>query len=376
MVTRSVSERSRLRVLAVASEAGSAKAVVPVLACLGNRGVDLHALLPTEVLALANMALPEVGWGKVAAALHGQPVEEAVASRPDVILAGTTARASLERELVVHGRKHGIPTLSVVDERYGYRRRFADEGGHLEYLPDLVVVMDDGCSAAAVAEGIPAERLRVTGSPILSFLACHYADRRPDVEADLFRKLPGWKRVTFISETLARDNGSTPGEGGRLGPFLGFTEETVRRDLLTVLQEVGHPTILLERLHPSDDMHPMESQAGPLLIWRQLKGGDLWPLLMESDVVIGMRSMALLEAALLGRHVASYQPNLIGEDRCAAVCFGVAAALRTCAELKTWLMRSLSAASAQVERPKDLPFIRLDAAERAADLVLKLGKAR
>ena len=370
MVTRSVSERSRLRVLAVASEAGSAKAVVPVLACLSGRGADLHALLPTEVLALANAVWPEVEWGKLAAALHDQTVEEAVASRPDVILVGTTARVSLERKLVVHGRKHGIPTLSVVDERYGYRRRFEDEGGGLRYLPDLVVVMDDGCAEAAIVEGIPADRLRVTGSPTLSFLAYEYAGRRPGVEATLFRTPPGWKRVTFISETFARDNGSAPSERGRLGPFLGFTEETVCRDLLAVLREIGQPTLLLEKLHPSDDTQPMESQADELLIWGQIKGGELWPLLMESDVVIGMRSMALLEAALLGCHVASYQPNLIGENLCGAVRFGVAARLNNPEDLRCWLRKSLTAESRCQPPPVDLPFIRPDAADRVADLVL------
>ncbi|OFW23097.1 MAG: hypothetical protein A3G21_00810 [Acidobacteria bacterium RIFCSPLOWO2_12_FULL_66_21] len=154
---------------------------------------------------------------------------------------------------------------------------------------------------------------------------------------------------------------------------MGFTEDTVRHDLLSALHAIGSPavvTVVIEKLHPSDGQTPREGWTGPHVYWRQVGGGDLWSLLLQSNAVVGMRSMALLEAGLLGCRVASYQPNLIGDRQSAAVRFGVAQRLDRAQDLQAWLLTSLSAETRYLSPPRDLPFIRSDAAERVADLVL------
>jgi hypothetical protein len=274
----------------------------------------------------------------------------------------------------MHARHHGIPTLVVVDERYGFQRRFGEGPNRLEYLPDALAVMDEECAELATAAGVPAERIYVTGSPILSFLASHHGTLRERVVSPVYPIPPGRQLVTFVSETFARDNGSAPGKRGLLGHFLGFTEETVREDLIQVLREIGRPVVLLERLHPSDESELHEAQTDGVVLWKQIRGGELWALLLQSDVVVGMKSMALLEAALLGCRVVSYQPNLIGENQCAAVRYRMAARLDTREELEAWLTSQLCAQGPQFPLPKDLPFIREDAAARVVDLVLGLPR--
>lgn len=363
-------------VLAAASEAGSGKALAPVLQVLRERGVKVRAFLPAAVLDFAEWAWPGT-LGPRATVMGGQSVEDAVGDMtPDRILVGTTVRPSLERELILYGRHRGIPSFVIVDERYGYRRRFADEKGDLCCVPGLIMVMDEECARDAVAEGIPLARLRVTGSPVLSYLTYQHAVLRERVRGLVYPLSTGWRLVTFISETFGRDNGRGPGQRGLLGSFLGFTEETVRRDVLDALREIGQPVVLLERLHPSDESEAREIQESSTLVWKQIQGGDLWKLLMQSDAVIGMRSIALLEAGLLGCRVASYQPNLIGENNCAAVRYGLAARLETRHELREWLKENVSAEPRYVAPPAGLPFIRADAADRVADLVLGSATAR
>jgi hypothetical protein len=291
---------------------------------------------------------------------------------PKAMLVGTTARGSLERDLVLYGREHGIPSIAVLDERYGWRQRFSDFEGQLRFVPDLVTVMDEECAKAAIEEGIPADKIRVTGSPILSYLAHQQETVWDRVLAPVYSMPPGRRLVTLVSETFARDNGSSPGQRGLLGAFLGFTEETVREDIIQVLREIGLPVVLLERLHPSDESEVQEARIDGTVFWKQIQGGDLWPLLLQSDVVVGMKSMALLEAALLGCRVASYQPGLIGENKCAAVRFRLAARLDTRTELKAWLASQLSAEIPRVSPPQDLPFVRRNAAAEVAGLVLGL----
>jgi len=365
------SGRKQVRVLAAASEAGSGNAMVPVLECLARRGVAIKAFLPASVLSFVK-ELPElVSDGSFIPISKNQSVQEVVSAiSPDVMLVGTPPADSLERQLILYSREHNIGTVAVVDERYGYRRRFSDQYNNLCYLPDIIALMDEQCFTDALAEGLPPPRLHMTGSPVLSYLVYHSATLSQNTRLATHSFDPSWKQVTFVSETFARDTGSSLGGRGDLGSFLGFTEETVRSDLLSVLDEIGRPTVLVEKLHPSDQRVPEEGRVGSNLLWKQVSGGDLWPLLLQSDAVVGMRSMALLEAALLRCRVASYQPNLIGDNQCGAVRFGIAERLDTREDLKAWLLSNLSAGTRDVLPLTDLPFIRPDAAERVADLVL------
>ena len=366
------SGRAPVRVLAAASETGSGKAIVPVLLALVGKGAEIRAILPPFALAFAHQ-LPELAsGGNFQAVSGGLSVEDAVDSgEPDAIVVGTTAVDSFERGLTLYAREKNVPTVAVVDERYGYRRRFSDQANELRYLTDAITVMDEQCYEDAVAEGLPKSRLHVTGSPILSHLFYNSSSLVQNSETLAHRFDPSQKQVTFLSETFVRDNGRSPSQPGRLGTFVGFTEETVRNDIIAVLNDIGQAVVLVERMHPSDEQLPKERWMSSVLFWRQVNSGDLWPLLLQSDAVIGMRSMGLLEAALLGCRTASYQPNLIGENKCAAVGFGFAARLETRQQLKDWFFSNLSAETRSVRPPKELPFIRADAADRVADLVLR-----
>lgn len=363
------------RVLAVASEAGSGKAIVPVLLSLVRRGVEVKAFLSTSVLSFANRLQALNSNCHFVHVTKSQSVQDAVDNfSPNSILVGTTAVDSLERELTVYARNCSIKTAVVLDERYGYRQRFSDRDNNLCYLPDIITLMDEQCKIDAQVEGLPPNRLYVTGSPILSFLVYYASALFKNFITPSHTFGPSWKVVTFISETFARDTGSSPGDRGRIGSFIGYTEDTVRKDILSALNEIGHPTVVIEKIHPSDQQEPKEDWIGNSLYWKQVRGGDLWPLLKQSDIVIGMRSMALLEAALLGSRVGSYQPNLIGENKCAAVRFRVAKRLETRQDLKAWFRFSLTTETRSLPPTKDLPFVRPDAAESVADLLLKDGR--
>jgi len=364
------------RVLAIATETGSGKAIAPVLRALAAQNCKVKAFLSIATLSFMNeqqKSHPREDFHPVSKDMSVQAVCDAFA--PDVILVGTTATESAERRLTVYARDQNISTVAVIDERYGYGRRFSKEGRDLHYLTDIVTFMDEQCREDAIAEGLSPSQLYVTGSPILSDLFYHSSTITRDSGPSICSEDMSIKKVAFISETFVRDNGSSPSQSGRLGPFLGFTEETVRRDILAVLNEIGRPVVLIERMHPSDRQIPRKKRISDRVFWRQVNEGDLWSLLLQSDVVIGMRSMALLEAALLGCRTASYQPNLIGKNKCAAVRWGVAQRLDATEDLQVWLGESLAVEAQSVQVCKELPFIRSDAAQQVANLVLNAKRA-
>ena len=89
-------------------------------------------------------------------------------------------------------------------------------------------------------------------------------------------------------------------------------------------------------------------------------------MLWHSDAVVGMRSMALLEAALMGVPALSFQPGLIGEERCTAVRLGLIPQTTRADEAKRWLVETLRSRAPRIPTT----YTYSDAAERIANLAL------
>jgi len=361
------------RILAVASEAGSSKAILPVLLFLSDHNSRFKAFLHPSVVELFCQFSGSAEQSDIHSVTQNLTAQDIIENfRPAVILIGTSPNDSLDRQVTLFAKEHNIPVLNILDERYGYRRRFSDHRNRLKYLPDAIAVMDEQCRRNAISEGIPQTNLNVTGSPILSFLYYNANKYMKKLTGSINKFDPSWKQVMFISETFKRDNGYSPNKPGAIGEFFGFTEETVRQDLIYALDTIDTPVVIVEKLHPSQEEDPKEFWIRDTLYFEQVKKYELWPLLMESDVVVGMRSMALLEAGLLRRKTASYQPNLIGPNKCAAVHFGVVEKLENRDALKSWLGSSLSGKIDSTDTPIDLPFIKADATEQVVKLINKL----
>ncbi|MBF0143500.1 MAG: hypothetical protein HQL59_08580, partial [Magnetococcales bacterium] len=99
----------------------------------------------------------------------------------------------------------------------------------------------------------------------------------------------------------------------------------------------------------------------------------LWQLIWHCDGILGMQSMAILEAALLGKQPASYQPGLCQPNQCTAVRLGLAEILLNQKDLHNWITR-ISQGTPDHHRstpPSSHPF----ATDEAAANVLALVEA-
>lgn len=347
-----------------------------LLICATDAG-GARNLAPVAALASANG--PVLTMGSTATrplfAEHGvdaidPPADEAAAVlqlmqySPRAVLVGTARYEGSEAWLTRAATNLGIQSLAVLDEWYGYRSRFCGDSTCFTHLPDIICCQDEAARREAEAEGLPAERLRVTGSPALAALM----ERIRDLEAappprPMSMTDPSAPVVVFLSETHSADYGEMPGTIGPLGPFLGYTEQSVRRVLADVVVGLGCPVAVVEKLHPGAD----PAAYPPLPGWRTLVRDSLWPLLWHADAVIGMRSMALLEAALMGHRPCSFQPGLIGRERCTAVRLGLAESVPDAAGLSAWLRDRLGNGGRQ--RPRSAEFSRPDAASAILSLV-------
>ncbi len=291
--------------------------------------------------------------------------------QPQAVLCGTAGYPSQDRALLREAQRHKAATVAILDEWYRYIERFLDPDDSEPYFPTVLCVPDDLARAEAAAAGIPEETMVVTGSPALAAVCDrvegyeHTIPALPDIR-------PGTPRpwIVFLSETHAAGYSAHPGQRGPLGPFLGYTEWCVAADIVKALADIASPCTLIEKRHPSDTSPLRALSLAPGQAWRSVGRLALGPLLWHADLVVGMRSVALIESALCGRPTLSFQPGLLPPHQpSTAERVGLVESARSAADLIAWLRRNWHRSSCR--RPVRPAFAAHDAAARVHDILLR-----
>ncbi|MFC1814783.1 hypothetical protein ACFL0M_02345 [Thermodesulfobacteriota bacterium] len=363
------------RFILCATDAGGIRNIAPLIPVCYRRGIRIVLITYRNRIALFGDLIANVTKTIFVDGFVEDQLRDLIKDiRPDAVISGTTRFFSPDRILILLARAVGIRTVVVFDEwfNYGYRFRCPDTK-KLVYLPDAIALQDKKAEEEAVAEGIPKEICHITGSPALAELtekANEMLCFPPDVP-DVLKAIDGRPIITFISETHASDYGTNIESPGPLGPFIGYTEETVLESIINVLERLRTPVVLVEKLHPSADIQPPPRSIPGNVDVRSVQATDLWLLLWYSDIVIGMRSMALLEANILGCNAVSFQPGLIGPDWCSAVRLDLLPKLAREDEMISWLTFQLDSNKKKKERIiLRHPFAPEDAADSVVELAL------
>jgi uncharacterized protein YunC (DUF1805 family) len=360
------------KILLCATDAGGARNLAPLLRVIKKQKLSTILITSKDLIYLFDLKNTElidsknVDFSKINDLL--------IEIKPIAIICGTTRYVAIDRLLIVAGRKKGINTVVVLDEWFNYRIRFLDEHGELVYLPDAITIMDKKAKEDAVKEGIPGHLCYITGSPSLAALTDRAEDfvKNPPNLPNFLQSNQSLPIFTFISETHAEDYGSKKGEHGPLGPYLGYTEHSVKNDILEIFKKINKPCVVVEKLHPSSKEEDLDFTYNKIIRWIRIKKTNLWSLFWHSEAIIGMRSMALLEAIIFNRPTISYQPDLLVEDKCTAVSLGLVKKLSTPSELEQWLRN-------QFDKPQDhkkrninrYPFARKEASKKVVNLAIK-----
>jgi len=215
-----------------------------------------------------------------------------------LIMTGTCLGKGLDKELQELGRVGGIPTIAIVDHWTWMRERFEVDG--TLHLPDIIFVNDDTARKYAIEAGIPGNKIAAIGNPVLE--ENPFPEKpSPSVRAGHAGNSRKEKHVVFVSEELS----SAFPEGSE--QYLGFSEYNVLYDILQALSVSDHLVIKLHPEESSDKYSSLVNRANcRVSIFRQC---DTQALIMSADVVIGMGSMLLLEAARSRTDIVSYRPK-------------------------------------------------------------------
>lgn len=285
-----------MKVLIASGDAGAGAAIAPVAAALAARpGAEVR-------VAAAPFSAPHFER----ASLTVEPFERAVpllAWRPDVCLGGASWGAVSEMPAIAAAGAAGIPTVVMLDFWSHYRERFTAANGRL-VQPGAIAVIDEDARAGLIAAGLDASRVHVTGGPQFDRLASLGAAFDDRARTRLRNEIAGGDPfVLFVSQPIE----------ALVGRQWGFTESEVLLQVRDALAQPGRPAVLGVKWHPREEPRPLPAGAGRVRLV-DLRAYDSVELVLAADIVAGINSMLLLEAALLGRLSLSVQPGLCGAD--------------------------------------------------------------
>jgi hypothetical protein len=364
----------RAIVLVVCGDAGGAEAVAPVAQALGqDASIEVRALLygqaPT-VWDRYGMTYERLNMNQPAADVMAGP------SRPSLLLCGTSFNDVMaELKFVAAAKSTAVPSLGVLDSWTNYSERF-QTGGHVAVTPDRLAVMDERARAALVSVGFDAGSLVVTGQPALDRLtavrAGFTAPQRSAVRK-LWNARESSSVVLFASQpfTAMYSAGNTT-----LGGPFGFDEFTVLALLIEALDETaasGRDIALVVRPHPREDRAGLDQLKANHLRIVVSNHPSAHDAVLSADLVVGMNSILLLEAAQLGAVVLSLQPGLTREDILPSNDTGATIAVYDAEAVKPAVSRWLTDEPARAAHlSKMTPEVFAGATQRVADLAREM----
>jgi hypothetical protein len=217
--------------------------------------------------------------------------------KPDLVVCGTSFQAKLEIDVTRWANEQFIPSASLIDSWVNLAIRYWDPRARCYVLPTLITVIDKGCRDRLLDElGDRAPIIAVSGQPYLQQLVKRKYEKTLSVRS----KLP---RILFCSEPIQQ----VYNQFGELG----YDQFSVFDQLVRLFESKKCCVTIEIKLHPSEDpsswLSLLDSYrcVGSVVIERT--EGELHSAIARSDLVVGLVSMALLEAVLAGKPTYSCQ---------------------------------------------------------------------
>jgi hypothetical protein len=320
------------KVLATSWHPGGINAIIPVIKRISQEGkadiVTIGHQYSESILTnsrVSHNTIKAYGLNDVSQ----QSMEHILQTeKPDIILMGTSAQDENNRDIIEHtltlaGRKHGIPTIAVVDFWSNYSARFSDiyTGEKLRFMPDIVAVMDKYAKDDMILDGVPERHIVITGNPNFDNLesiarAFSVVDRMdirrkisPDGSWDdailFFYAANAWKKDTAEYGYWDMDNIRIIGDAinSLPGPVAEKSKAVIKL----------HPRVPKEDLEEISE-YVSGQAAGSLKL---ISDVHPYPLILSSDLTLTPFSTTAIEAVYMRKPCISIQPGLKTLDRLA-----------------------------------------------------------
>jgi hypothetical protein len=225
--------------------------------------------------------------------------------QPSLLLTGTSEYAREDNDFWQWAKSNGIPSLAFVDSWVSYWQRFTPSDmieSRFSCAPDLIAVIDQFMYERMVEYGCDEKKLVVTGSPAFESLRDYVPMQR-----DSISRTYGENYFVFIGEPF-----NPRVFGGDEKETLGYTEAEVLTLAVEALDKLERQTFtLVFRPHPrgghSRETTLVADRHGSVTVDKvEFNSRDL---VACARAVIGMTSMLLFEASMMGVPAVSIRPN-------------------------------------------------------------------
>jgi hypothetical protein len=297
-------------VLFFSCEPGGAEVLIPVIQYLGS-DTDFSVLVLGYGLGGCRFSKAGIQFIEINE-IHIDDNQLIEKYNPSVIITSATSLPQCdmsEKYLWFIARKNSVPSIAFLDQWQNYTPRFSGVGEDekLKYLPDIINCINLVGKKEMLAEGFPKSRLIPLGQPYLSSIQkiSSSIDRHKIRE-----KLSISNNISvalFVSEPILENYGDTRG-------YDQYQALTLFLSAIAASDRTYCPII---KLHPKDNICSFETilnkypSISPVVVKNESTSTEL---LSVSDLVVGMTSIMLIEAYILGCAVVSLQPNLKIKD--------------------------------------------------------------
>lgn len=247
---------------------------------------------------------------------------EALVTRiaPQLVVVGTSENlATAGLDFVEIATARGIPSVGLVDSSTNLSYRFRGTGDDpLGKCPQVVIVPDTVSREGMIALGLNADRIVVTGHPHWDYVRAEARSLQQQERNGLRRKLFGDSIgdrlvVVFAAEIFGGVDQQ------QFKSSLEYTlkgngdsserSEIIIQEFLQAIAPKRRNAHLVLRLHPKNvpaDLSSYYSSFDTIS-----KAGPSLEVLYACDAVVGMTSMIMIEAALMGRPTLAILPRAI-----------------------------------------------------------------
>ncbi len=213
------------------------------------------------------------------------------------LLVTGTGFTDFEKNLWQTFRSGGVASLGAIDSWSNFQLRFAfDSGRGATVQPDAIAVIDDKSRRRIEEGGWYKGQLFVVGQPHLEAFVPRIRRLREQ------KKHPSSepKKLVFFSEPIEEDYGRER---------RGFNQFEVAKLIIDSLAEAGYEQTVEIKKHPRESADKWQSWAVDRGMKVILSNRSVDDLLIEADGVLGMTTMSLIEASLVGIPTLSLQPG-------------------------------------------------------------------
>lgn len=237
---------------------------------------------------------------------------------PALVVIGTSENPETPAfTLADAAHRRGIPTVCLIDGPTSADRRLRGRGdGPLTHLTDWLLVTDDTVRAAFIALGVDVARIRVTGNPAFDRVRdagdALAARGRAALRREAFPDLPeDGPLILFLAEL---SDGLDPAQFRR-GPDYTLhgrgradgRTEIVLEELLDAAARVAPDAHVALRLHPKTPAGLYAAYDAEIAAVSA--GGSAHAAVFAADLVVGLSTALLAEAAAMGSAVLSVLPR-------------------------------------------------------------------